>query len=258
MKRILIAAALIAGCASGPRSDLPTDVPVGQQQAATDERVSAKAHAELGKAYLETGQFNVALEEARTAIAADPTYPLAYNLAALVYMFLGDNATARNMFEKAASLAPNDPEINNDYGWFLCQTGREQDGMKRLESAARHPLATTPTRSHFNMGLCWLRLKNEQAAEESFRRAVLTDSTNTAAFYQLANLAYNRGNLGDARRFLGELHRRADPTAESVWLGVRIERKSGDRNAEANYAAQLRRKFRDSPEYQALLQGNYE
>jgi len=259
MKRILIIVALIAGCASGPKSDMSTtDVPVGQQPTSTDERVRAKAHADLGLLYFQNGQVNIALEEARLAIVSDPSYALGYNLSALIHMFLGDDAIAQTMFDKAVSLAPNDPEINNNYGWFLCQAGREQEGIKRLDIAARHRLATAPTRSFFNAGLCSLRLKNEQAAEEYFRRAVFADSTNAAAIYQLANLAYGRGSLGDARRYLSEFHRLIDPTAESVWLGLRIERKMGDRNAEASYASQLRRKFQDSPEYQAFVQGKFE
>ena len=49
-----------------------------------------------------------------------------------------------------------------------------------------------------------------------------------------------------------------EPNAESLWLGVRIERKIGDRQAEASYSSQLRRKFAGTPEHQALLQGKYE
>jgi type IV pilus assembly protein PilF len=43
-----------------------------------------------------------------------------------------------------------------------------------------------------------------------------------------------------------------------LWLWLRVERKLGDRNAEASYAAQLRRSFPDSKEASALLAGRYE
>jgi len=43
--------------------------------------------------------------------------------------------------------------------------------------------------------------------------------------------------------------------AEQLWLGVRIERKVGDRNAAANYAVQLRKRFPDAQETQWLMQG---
>jgi type IV pilus assembly protein PilF len=44
----------------------------------------------------------------------------------------------------------------------------------------------------------------------------------------------------------------AAPTAEVLWLGVRIERALGDRQSEAIHAQQLRRLFPDTPEARQL------
>jgi type IV pilus assembly protein PilF len=54
------------------------------------------------------------------------------------------------------------------------------------------------------------------------------------------------------------VHRLGAPSAQSVWLGLRIERKLGDREAETRYGKQLRREFQDSREFQLLKQGNYQ
>jgi Tfp pilus assembly protein PilF len=43
-----------------------------------------------------------------------------------------------------------------------------------------------------------------------------------------------------------------------VWGGFLIERKLGDRVAEANLANQLRRRYAGSTEYQALQRGDYD
>ena len=48
------------------------------------------------------------------------------------------------------------------------------------------------------------------------------------------------------------------PSSESLWLALRIERKLGDRPAEQSYANQLRRRFPESREYQALVRGQYD
>ena len=37
-----------------------------------------------------------------------------------------------------------------------------------------------------------------------------------------------------ARRYVAALHKGGEPTAESLWLGIRIERRLGDRAAEAS------------------------
>ena len=49
-----------------------------------------------------------------------------------------------------------------------------------------------------------------------------------------------------------------EPTAETVWLALRIDRKLGNRESEARNAGILRRKYRDSAEYQLMLRGEFD
>lgn len=260
MKRaiLILLAAFIAGCAGTSTSPGPSSAPVSEQAPAGMAEKSAKTHTELGALYLQAGNLAVAMEEARIATAIDPNYAPAYDLMGLVHILLNEIPQAQAALERAIQLAPGDPQIANDYGWFLCQSGREQESFKYFESAARNPLYKTPTRPYTNAGLCYLRIKDEKTAEANFQRAVLVDGTNAQAIYHLSNLAYKRGDYFNAKKFLGELHRLTEPNAESLWLGVRIERKIGDRQAEASYASQLRRKFAGTPEHQALQQGKFE
>ena len=51
---------------------------------------------------------------------------------------------------------------------------------------------------------------------------------------------------------------RSPPSAASLWLGLRVERRLGRRTAELSYADQLRRRFPGSSEAQALQRGGYE
>ena len=46
--------------------------------------------------------------------------------------------------------------------------------------------------------------------------------------------------------------------AEAPWLALRIERKLGNREAEARYTARLKRVFPTSPETLKMLKGDYE
>ncbi|MCZ7654339.1 MAG: hypothetical protein M5R42_08625 [Rhodocyclaceae bacterium] len=146
----------------------------------------------------------------------------------------------------------------NDYGWFLCQSGRETEAFKYFRSGGKEPLYKTPTRPYTNAGLCYLKVKDEKSAEANFQRAVMLDGSNAQAIFLLSSLYYQRGDFINAKKLLSDLHRLIEPNAGSLWLGVRIERKLGDRQAEANYSSQLRRKFAGTPEHQALLEGKYE
>jgi type IV pilus assembly protein PilF len=247
----------LAGCVSSP-SQNAVDRPVSQQEALSDERVRAKAHTELGAAYLQEERFAIALEEGRVAISADSGYAPAYNLLGLVHMYLHENAAAEDNFRRALSLAPNDPEINNNYGIFLCRSGHERQAMAYFMAAVKNPLYTTPTRSYTSAGLCSSQIRDDKAAEDYLLRAVRADANNVQAIYGLADLLHRLGRDYEARARLTELHRLTEPNAQSAWLALRVERKLGDREGETRYNLMLRRKFQGTSEYQKLMQGQYE
>jgi len=259
-RAILIPLILLAcGCASSPAGrSAGTELPVSEQAPLDTAQQRAKVHTELGTLYYQAGNTGVAIQEAKLALQSDAGYAPAHNLLGLIYLTLNEQGQAQASFEQAIKLAPGDPEIANNYGLFLCQGGREREAIDLFLSAARNPLYKTPTRPYTNAGLCSLRMKDEKTAEDYFRRAVTADGANVQAIYHLSNLAFRRGDLFNAKQYLGEVHTRMEPNAESLWLGLRIERKLGDRQAEAGYASQLRRKFAGTPEHQALMQGRFE
>jgi type IV pilus assembly protein PilF len=231
---------------------------VSAQPAASEQQQRAKVHTELGSLYMLDGRSAIALEEARIALAADPNYAPAYNLLALTHMGMNEPRLAEENFQKAQRLAPGDPEISNNFGWFLCQNGREQTSIAYFMAAAKNPLYATPTKAYTNAGVCSVRLKNDKAAEDYLLTALHLSPTNTQALFWLADIAHRQGRQSEARQWTTDIEKMMDPTAEVLWLALRIERKLGNREAEARYASQLRRRFPGSPEYKLLTQGQYE
>lgn len=238
--------------------DKSVQTPVSQQTAVGDARRSAKAHTDLGMLYLREGQLNVALEEARKAIEADSSYPLGYNLYGLVQMYLDDSRAAEESLGRALQLAPSDPEINNNYGWFLCQSGREKQSIQYFVVASKNTLYVAPTKPLTNAAICSITAGDDKGGEEFLNKALRADPQNGDAHFLLAELYYRTGRFVDARLRLADVHRLSAPTAQSVWLGLRIERKLGDREAESRYGKQLRREFQASREFQLLKQGIYQ
>jgi type IV pilus assembly protein PilF len=262
---LMLAASVLAACVStrgggtvASEGTVPAVQAMSQQEPQTDERKRAKAHTDLGALYIQDGRYAVALEEAKIALSADSGYAPAYNLQGLVHMFLGERGPAEEAFGRALSIAPNDPEINNNYGWFLCQTGREADSISRFRMAYRNTLYNTPTKPYTNAGICYLRMKDYKAAEEHLNIALRIDPSNTQARYWLAETYYQTNRLIEARQQVTDLGRMIDPNVEVVWLGARIERKQGDREAELRYTTLMRRKFQDTPQYQSMIQGRFE
>lgn len=249
---------LLAGCAGSGPAGSGAEQPISQQPATSDTRQRAKVHTELGSLYLQDGRFAVALEEARIALSIDPGYAPAYSLLGLTHMLLSETKLAEENFDRALRIAPGDPEINNNFGWFLCQSGREQRSLEFFLKAARNPLYATPTKPWTNAGVCSIRLKDDKAAEEHLIRARRLDPGNTQAVYWLGDIAYRQGRLVEARQLVSELDRMMDPTPETIWLALRIERKLGNREAELRHATQIRRRFQNSPEFVRLSKGQYE
>ena len=250
---------LCSACGSMPSKD--SDGPVAESVSMTgnpgDARNRAKVHAELAALYYGRGNMAIALEELHIAATADADYALTYSLFGLVYMELREPKLAQSNFERGLRLSPTDPDINHNYGWFLCQTGRENEAIKYFMQAVSNSLYPSPWRSYAAAGVCSLRTNALKEAEDLFQRALRMEPDELGSL-QLGQIRYRQGSLEDARRLFSRYNRIVEPTAESVWLGLRVERKLGERAAESNYANQLRRRFAASREYQQLQRGEYD
>jgi type IV pilus assembly protein PilF len=256
---LAVLAIALAGCESTPeRGGGPVTESLSMTGESTDARNRARIRAELAAAYYSRGSMAIALEELRLAAAADPTYPLTYSLFGLVYMELRENQLAQTNFERALRLSPTDPDINHNYGLFLCQTGRENESIKYFMQAVSNPLYPAPWRSYSAAGVCALRKNNMKQAEEYFLQALRQEPNDPGSLLQLGQIRYRQGGLDEARKLVGRYNKIVEPTAESLWLALRVERKLGERVAEASFANQLRRRFAASREYQQLQRGEYD
>lgn len=229
-------------------------------QSSSDPRNRARIHTELGAIYFQGGNMAVALEELRIALNADSSYFQAYSIRGLVYGALKEYSKAEADFRMALSIAPNDPEVNNNYGWYLCDTGKERQSIAYFLNALKNPLYETPDRAYTNAGTCALKAGDLEGAQGYLLQALqFSRNGGLPARFQLAKLFYRRGLFDEARIYLNDaLKMMEPPTAEALWLGVRLERKASNRAAEGSYASQLRSRYPTSPEYQEFLKGNFE
>jgi type IV pilus assembly protein PilF len=256
MKRLALALLLLAGCAGTPEApQVDSGTIIGE---VGDPRNRAKLRTELASLYYGSGNLAVALEELRNATSADSTYAPAYGMYGLVYMQMKDTARAEESFERALRLSPNDPDINHNYGWFLCQSGREAESVKYFLIALRNPLYPTPWRSYSAAGVCSMRLKQFKDAEAFFERALRLEPDEPSSLLNLGQLRFQQGNIGDARKLVARFNKLVTPTSESLWLALRIERRMGERAQEQSFANQLRRRYPESKEYQALQRGQFD
>jgi type IV pilus assembly protein PilF len=249
-----LALVLLAGCAT-PQ---PAPAPVGGSAGQSEGRQRAQAFTDLAGAYFQRGQYKIALDELRKAIAADSRFGPAYNVYGMIYMELAEDKVAEENFRRAIELDRDDSVARNNYGWFLCTRGRYDEGLDQFSAALRNPLYTQPEMAMANAGQCAERKGDLALAEANLTKSLKLQPDNPTTLLKLAALQFRQGRLGEAQRVLARHAELTPPTAESLWLGVRLERKLGDRVQEAAYGLQLRKRFPDSNEARLLLSGQYE
>ena len=245
---------LVAGCAGQPTSGGAGP----EARAASEDNPQARIHTELGAGYFARGQYAIALQELRKAREADAGYAPAYNILGLVHGELREDKQAEESFRRALELSPHYSEAHNNYGLFLCQRGRLAEALERFEVALSNPLYATPEKALANAGACATEKGDLPKAEVYFLRALKRAPDMYGAKVGMAEVQFRTGRWLAARSQLQQVGAKGELGAQALWLGVRVERRMGDHEAEASYAAQLRRRFPESLQTQWLITGQYD
>jgi type IV pilus assembly protein PilF len=252
---VLILALVLSACAQ----NTPQRGPQGKDSEALESSNSrARVHTELAAQYYARHQYAVATQELVDALQADGSYAPAYNMLGLLHGALLEDKEAERNFLRAIELAPQYSEAHNNFGYFLCGQRRYADAQAQFESAWENPLYATPEKALANAGQCALRMGNLDEAERYSKRALVRSPNQSQALVTLAEIQFQRGNTAMARSMLSQADGQGGLDAAGLWLGVRVERKAGNREAEAEYGVQLRRRYPESRETAWLLSGQYD
>lgn len=247
-----LAILLLSGCASQSAvSD--GDAPQSESSRAL---ASARVHTELAGMYYERAQYGVALEELAIALNKDSDYAPAYNVRGLVHMALLEDDDAERDFKRSLDIDENNSNSRNNYGWFLCQRGRERESITQFMAAVKNPLYATPEKAFLNAGLCSKKAGKMFEAENYLKRALIMQPKMPEALLGMAELNYAKADFAGAKAYFQRFAQMGPAmTPADLFLAIRIERKLGDRNSEASYKMQLRKLFPESRESQLMLSG---
>ena len=189
---LLVLSVALNGCATNQVSN-------ANSNSDNPDTKRARAHTELGAAYFQQNNMEIALEEFNEAIKVDASYSLAYNGLGLVYAALGQVNEADANFKKAIQLEPNNSESHNNYGSFLCGHQRYDESIVQFLEAVKNPLYGTPAVAYTNAGICSVRKNDIKSAELYLQRALQIDPLNHTAAFSLAQIQFNRGDAKGAK-----------------------------------------------------------
>ena len=256
----LVALAMMPGCASKSdasgageaRNELVTESDESAQ------RKRARIRVELALGYLEQGKLTIALDEIKQSIVADPSFSDAYSLRGLIYMRLNEYAIAEESFNKALSLKPQNPDVLHNLGWLKCQQGAYEQAVKLFTVALADPLYGERTKTYRALGLCQERAGLLDEAIASLLKSYAYDAGNPITGYNLANVLYKKGDFVKAQLYVRLLNNSDLANAESLWLGIKVERQLANPDAMKQLATQLEKRFAQSREATLYRRGAFD
>ena len=219
------------------------------------EKVSA-LNTELGFRYMQEREYDLANKKIEKALAANPKNPEAHNAMGLLKNVLGKSKAAESAFARAVELSDNGPAISNNYGQFLCQQGRYEEGIKYLSLAAMNPLNRDRSIPHLNLGKCYKELVDYKKAEFHLKKSLSFSPKNKNALIELANIMLAQGQLAAATSYFEKFTSSEKHSALSLWVGYQLAAKRKDVDSRDSFRLLLMRLFPDSPQSQLIASEN--
>jgi len=219
-----------------------------------NQKDAAAYNVQLGIAYMNQGDLSRAKEKLDRALTQDADNADVHSARAMLFTRMGNASKADEEYRTALRLAPNDPNVINNYAVYLCQTGRVDEGVKRFLEAAHNGLYPTPEAAYTNAGVCLRAAKRDEEARVNFTRALQLKPNFAEAQFQLANLQFEHGEFAPARAGIDGFIGTYNATADLLLLGVRVARAQGDRLGAQRYARKLQLDFPGTDQARALAQ----
>lgn len=214
----------------------------------------SEINTELGAQYMRNREYQIAMDKLTKAVELDPHNINAHSTLALLHAVIGQHDKAEASFKQALRIDAGNSSVLNNYGQFLCQRGRFDEGQKMILKAVANPLYANAESGYYNAGACAMGNGKLEEADGYFRQALEIDGQMAPALLQMADVNLQLNRALQARAYLQRYSAVANMNARALWLGVQIERQLGNRDDEASYALQLQKNFPDSQQTKLLLE----
>ena len=244
----LLGVMVLAACSSGG---------IKEPSAAERAESVSQIKTQLAVEYMKTQDYRQAVASVEEALAANSRNIYAWLMRAQIYQYLKVPDKADESFRRALALDPSNAEVNNNYGWFLCDLqNRPNDAMAYFDKALADPTYPSPQVANLNKGICSTRMGQYGLADAYYDRALAAAPWFAPVHKEMARTKMLAGNLNEADRLFRLYQSRVDVlSADDLLLGWRIARAQGQTQAAYEYEAQLRSNYPYSPELEQISTG---
>ena len=214
----------------------------------------AKVKTQLAIEYLRVNDRRQSVAAIEEAIKVKSNYDWAWLVRGVIYQTLKVNDKADESFRRALSLSPNSAEINNNYGWFLCDNMKQYStAMTYFDKALSDPTYPEPHVATMNKGICKGRAGDIAGAAADLARAKALAPNFPTPTKEMARLKLMENQPHPARDLMNQYQRQMNVLGpDDLLLGWKISKALGDTQSAFEYEAQLRQQFPASDELQEI------
>lgn len=214
----------------------------------------AKVKTQLAIEYMKVGEYRQSIAAIDEAIKAKSNYDMAWLVRGVIHQNLKMNNEADQSFRRALSISPNSAEINNNYGWFLCDNMKQYSAsISYFDKALADPTYPQPQVATMNKGICKGRAGNIAEAAADLARAKALAPNFPTPTKEMARLKLMENQPHPARELMNQYQRQMDRlNADDLLLGWKISKALSDTQSAFEYEAQLRTNFPASDELQEI------
>lgn len=232
---------------------------VKQKEEAKRDKNAAVINVQLASGYIRRGDLEIAEQKLLKAIEYDSYYVPAYTTMAVLKTMIGKIDEAENYYLDALDLDPRNPELHNNYGTFLCDTGKLEEAFEQFNITLNNQFYNTPEAAHANLGYCMLQAKNPdfKVVEKHLRAGLKVNPNLSSALLAMGELGVRSNKYLMARAYMQRYHSNSKPTAYSLWLQIQAEHALGDKPNFIKLSQTLLKDFPESPEAEKVMELSY-
>ncbi len=187
-----------------------------------DPEKQLQAYINLGVGYIANGEYGRAKESLKVALELDPKSAQVHHALGRLFQMEGDYDLADEYFKRAISLDPNFTQAQNTYGAFLYSQERYEEAIEHLIIAADDRLYQNRAQVFENLGVCYNKLGNADAAQKAFFRATQLNPRQSRALLELAEIRYSQKNFVEARSYYRRHTSGSSQSARSLLLCIKL------------------------------------
>ncbi len=209
---------------------------------------ASELNTQLAVGYIQRKQYKTARDKLEKAIKQNPNNLIAYKTLAYLYALLGLTEEAEIKYNDALDLKPDDPDLSNSYGAFLCTIGKYDEAQQYLKVAYSNPFYEARYLAQSNAGSCYIRQDEYEKAEALLRQSLRVNSALPGSLISMADIGVKTERYMMARAYIQRYHDVKAASAESLWIQIQAEKSLGAEKHYMKYARQLINDFPDSDE----------